>query len=234
VQRLEYDYLAPDSVQEMMDAIFYLRIATAGQFGDVYVHDVEHAKRKTLIRKPHRAIELFTDMINYYLVRCLIEWDVTSADVIPTPKAHTWTNLGGQLVTNRQLEVLLKAIEKGTIKSWDQVHAQYLTFDANYNQHKLEHALVCYCLVYDKTMTTIDWAGCIHQAIKTSGWMANQIVKSKEKDFINPFRRMMYNSQEEMDEVLGTLDSIPFLKTAHQDHLSFVKACRRRLKRIYS
>ncbi len=232
VQRLEFDYLAPDSIQEMTDAIFYLGIASAGKSGDIYGHGIENAKRKTLIRKPQRAIEVFTDLINYYLVRCLIDWDKTSPGAMPGPKAHTWTNLGGQLVTNRQLTALLKAIEKGTIKSWDQVHTQYLTFDHTYIQHKLEHALVCYCLVYDKTMATIDWSDCIQQAIKTSGWMVRQIIKSKEKDFINPFRKMMYDSQAEMDEVLGTLDSIPFLESANQDHLTFVKACRIRLKRI--
>ena len=74
----------------------------------------------------------------------------------------------------------------------------------------------------------------IKRSLKTNDWILAQILKSKKKDFVNPFRKMMYDTQEEMDTVLGTLENIPFLDAAKQDHLNFVSGCKELIKRFKS
>ncbi|MEP7323146.1 MAG: DUF4954 family protein [Saprospiraceae bacterium] len=233
VQPIEYEYLAPDSVEEMTRAILYLTEKMKGTSGDLYVDDIENNKRKTRIRKPVRAIEIFTDLINYYLVKTLIEWAAQNATkTIPEAKAHQWTNLGGQLVTTRQLNVLLQSVEKGSIGSWTEVHDQYIGMKDQYHQHKLEHALACYCKVFKIKQASLDWKLIIQKAVLMNDWILSQIIKSKSKDFVNPFRKMMYDTQEEMDSVLGTMDDIPFLNAARQDHLTFALESKQLLKKL--
>jgi hypothetical protein len=86
-----------------------------------------------------------------------------------------------------------------------------------YLQHKLEHALFCYHHVFKVNNHSINFSTGIQQALKTNDWILAQILRSKKKDFINPFRKMMYDTQEEMDTVLGTLENIPFLDAAKQE-----------------
>jgi hypothetical protein len=100
----------------MSNAIDYLSGKIKTETGDLYVGDIENAKRLTRIRKPSRAIEIFKELINYYLVRNLITWfEKDTNKVMPKAKTHHWMNLGGQLVTANQLEKLLSAIERGSI-----------------------------------------------------------------------------------------------------------------------
>ena len=80
----------------------------------------------------------------------------------------------------------------------------------------------------------MNWKETIKKALKANDWILAQIIKSKTKDFVNPFRKMMYDSQLEMDEVLGTIDDIPFLKSAEQDNHIFVKECKRLQKWVNS
>ena len=38
------------------------------------------------------------------------------------------------------------------------------------------------------------------------------ITRSREKDYNNPFRKMVYDSQEEMDKVMGSLSDNSFIR----------------------
>jgi hypothetical protein len=42
-------------------------------------------------------------------------------------------------------------------------------------------------------------------------WMSESIFTSRAKDYTNPFRKMMYSSQEEMDAVVGKLNDNTFI-----------------------
>ena len=41
--------------------------------------------------------------------------------------------------------------------------------------------------------------------------MVEHIYKSREKDYLNPFRLMVYGNEKEMDKVVGSLADNPFI-----------------------
>ena len=41
--------------------------------------------------------------------------------------------------------------------------------------------------------------------------MVENIYKSREKDYLNPFRLMVYGNEKEMDKVVGSLHDNPFI-----------------------
>ena len=228
-QTLEYEYLAPDTVGEMVEAIIYLQTQVPEEEGDMRLHTIENSKRTTRIRKPRRAIELFKQQIHYYLIKCLEEYQSVHPLPLPKPKYHSWVNLGGQLVTRVQLEKLLTGIESGRINSWDEVHQYYFDCNESYPRLKLEHALAAYLKSHGIKKIT-DWKSLLEKSLDLNEWIYQQIIKSKQKDFVNPFRKMMYENGEEMDAVLGRLEDIPFLKEAEIQHKNFILAVNKLLK----
>ena len=48
-------------------------------------------------------------------------------------------------------------------------------------------------------------------------------IESREKDFTDYYRCMPYESKEEMNAVLGTIDDSDFLKTLKKDTEKFTK-----------
>ena len=46
----------------------------------------------------------------------------------------------------------------------------------------------------------------------TAAWMVKGIYDSREKDYSNEFRKMMYDNQEEMDQVIGKLEDNSFIQ----------------------
>lgn len=221
-QYIEYDYLAPDSVQEMVYATLYLQPITFNN-EDLIVAGIENSKRRTRIRKPLRALEIFKSLIEYYLIQCLIDYNKLSIQRLPKAKPHHWHNVGGQLITHSDLQKFLADIENHKIKDWGGVHRFYKKSEESYVSQKFAHALFAYQTVFQlKSTAQIDWEKVKQNAKVTSQWMYDQIRKSKLKDFINPFRKMMYDTAQEMESVLGKYDDIAFFKEAKQIHEAFI------------
>ena len=61
----------------------------------------------------------------------------------------------------------------------------------------------------------------LQQAVDTRQWMLNGIESSRSKDYDNNFRKMMYDSQEEMDEVLGSYADNSFIKKEQAEFENF-------------
>ena len=68
----------------------------------------------------------------------------------------------------------------------------------------------------------------LEEAIVTRKWIAENVVKSREKDFTNPFRKMSYLNEAEMESVLGKLDENVFIK----EHKIEMKRFQMRVKKI--
>lgn len=90
-QYIEYDVLAPDTINEMFTALTEIETAVGRTFGthtaeaeqravgqqllqagsplpagEVLLHNVEFSKRKVILAKPYEAYQLYTRMIRYY------------------------------------------------------------------------------------------------------------------------------------------------------------------------
>ena len=46
--------------------------------------------------------------------------------------------------------------------------------------------------------------------------MTAGIFKAREKDYTNPFRKMVYDNNEEMNEVLGKLEDNSFIQSQYE------------------
>ncbi|MBS1936018.1 MAG: hypothetical protein JST96_18605 [Bacteroidetes bacterium] len=56
------------------------------------------------------------------------------------------------------------------------------------------------------------FATLLQQSITTREWMVKNIQDSRAKDYSNPFRKMVYDNQKEMDTVVGAFADNSFIK----------------------
>jgi len=128
----------------------------------------------------------------------------------------TFDNVGGQLILEDELQAVLNQIKAGTMDSWDDLHTWYHQASAAYPTERLRHAL----LAYAELLGSAPWLDnndgtwmntLLAETLDTKKWLYTQIAKSREKDYSNPFRQMVYGSAEEMDKVVGSLKDNAFI-----------------------
>jgi len=136
-----------------------------------------------------------------------------------------WLNIGGQLTPKKVLTELIRNIHDGKIKSWDEVHDFYKKNSAQYYIHKRQHAFASMLEVLKikpAKFTSKIFLQLLKQSVATKSWMVKDIYKSRAKDYANPFRQMVYESQNEMEKVVGKLKDNAFIRQ-QQDELAQYK-----------
>ncbi|OQP52113.1 DUF4954 domain-containing protein [Niastella yeongjuensis] len=255
-QTLEFSFLAPDSVNDLLQSLPLLakftgkawlkregntkkmtdeEIIAIGQVlldtKDPVVNELpvladgfENSKRPVRIIKVMRAYHLFKELVMYYLVQQLLEH--IRANNIKTheqlleslPSRATlapWMNVGGQLILRSEIDKLNKQIVAGKVKDWDAVHNFYVQQGKNYPMEKLAHAMAAVKEVFDinvKKASPAIMKSLLHQSITTREWMVKEIYESRAKDYRNPFRKMVYETTEAMNKVVGKLEDNSFIK----------------------
>ena len=63
----------------------------------------------------------------------------------------------------------------------------------------------------------------LKQVITTKEWMVKGIYDSRAKDYQNPFRQMVYETQKEMDKVTGKLSDNNFILQQQEEMQLFRK-----------
>jgi hypothetical protein len=66
----------------------------------------------------------------------------------------------------------------------------------------------------------------------TKEWMCKGIYSSREKDYTNPFRKMVYDTKAEMDEVTGKLENNSFIQQQLGELDTYKKEVKELLKKI--
>jgi GTPase len=95
------------------------------------------------------------------------------------------------------------------------VHAFYQTQTDKYLDKKNTHALYCLELIEGTSISGLshkklnEWLD-RYQAIKEE--ITQKIKSSREKDYTNPFRKMVYENQAEMDAIVGDLNDNSFIE----------------------
>ena len=56
----------------------------------------------------------------------------------------------------------------------------------------------------------------LQRSIATKQWMVKEIYESRAKDYRNPFRKMVYETPEAMNKVVGRLEDNTFIKQEQQ------------------
>jgi hypothetical protein len=60
--------------------------------------------------------------------------------------------------------------------------------------------------------------------------MVDNIFNSREKDYTNPFRMMVYENETEMDKVVGSLNDNPFILQEQQALSSYKRKVNKIIK----
>lgn len=239
VQRIEYDFLAPDSVNEMFSALHLMENAETDSNGNGILTGVENSHRITEVTNLAASIALYKELIVYYGVVHLMKMaelkGITNLENLIKefrPKVHEepWINLGGQLIQKKKVELLKENIRSGKIKSWQGVHDFYRKCGNEYDLEKSQHALASLLEIEKITPRAIHPARVkqwLAQALNTREWMARGVFESRKKDYTNPFRKMVYESEEQMNAVIGRLEDNPFIQLEQENLKAFQKSIKR-------
>jgi len=227
IQLIEYDYLAPDTINEIFDSLKMLEKLSPDKDGSASVTGWENTGRETSVIKVPQSVKLFRELVQYYgmctLLKHLKENDLENFDdfKISLPvkiQRSEWLNLGGQLMKISAVKKLKKDITANQLQSWNDVHARYREEGNEYAHDLLEHAYASLLEIRNitvKQFTPELFKTLLEEVIKTREWMTNGIFKAREKDYTNPFRKMVYENNEEMNKVLGKLEDNSFIQTQY-------------------
>jgi hypothetical protein len=268
LQHIEFDFLAPDSVNEIFTALDILRKAVAYAVKpalreesakvaiaegerllndpavdfrnlEVIVSGFECTNRPTQIIKAKEAYELYKKLVVYYGVEQLknfIEQHSISSfgdlqQALPRdPQRLEWQNIGGQLLSKPSLQKLLEEIKEGKINSWNEVHNFYQLNGKLYAGQKLHHALASLLEILETDNSGFSaerFSSLLQQAVEFKTWMVDKIFESRAKDYQNAFRKMVYDNEKEMEQVVGKLEDNVFINQQQEELKRFQQSIQR-------
>jgi hypothetical protein len=244
IQHLEYDYLAPDTINELFDSLQLLTALQPNEEGIAITTGWENTTRETEIVKVPQSIALFKELIRYYGTMQLLQhflnnkfkgFDGFKKTLSAKIQRSKWLNIGGQLIQQADIDTLKRNIKTNKIKSWAGVHDFYITEGDNYYDHKLHHAytsLLEILLITPRQFTADLFIQLLQEALVTRTWMCKGIYESRAKDYTNPFRKMAYDTMEEMNKVVGSLEDNSFIQQQTGELETFKKQVRSVTKKI--
>jgi hypothetical protein len=244
IQRIEYDYLAPDTVNELLTALALLKKLQPDAGDSAEIPGMENSRRKTVILKVSKAIALFTELIEFYVTRSLINHIQskginsfrTLCNALPRKKSlGKWVNVGGQLMREQDKLKLIEDVKKGRIASWDDMHDRYRMLGEQFESDRLNHAFSCLLeirKIQPSGFTSTLFKELILKSIATREWMVEGIYSSRERDYTNPFRTMVYDSRQEMDQVIGRFEDNPFILQQQTELEAYKKEARSIIRKM--
>jgi hypothetical protein len=265
LQEIEYDFLAPDSINEIMEALELLKKATAKAWAkknkkeikdkdltkageallekdseaikelEILAEGFENSQRKVQLVKVVEAYRIFKEMVIYYGTIQLIHfieqrnissWQKLVQSLPATPVRNQWKNIGGQLMPEAAVNSLIRNIRSGKTESWDEVHDFYDKKSNTYTTEKFQHAFASLLEILKLSPTKFSkkiFISLLQQAVATKEWMTKGIYESRAKDYKNPFRQMVYETEQEMEKVIGKLKDNSFIAQQQQAAVAFAK-----------
>jgi hypothetical protein len=260
---IEYDFLAPDSINEIFDALDIFKKSAAIAYAkkhnkpvdekkllkegqqllenkaeeisklEIIANGFENSKRKVHLLKATTAYHLYKELITYYgtmqLLDFIIKNKITSwqklTSLLPATALRTkWKNAGGQLMPEDAIASLMRSVRSGKINDWDGIHEFYAKKSSTYYADKFKHAWASLLEVTGltpKRFTKKIFNSLLDQALHTKQWMTDGIYESRAKDYENPFRQMVYDTEEEMEKVIGKLKDNSFINQQQEENNTF-------------
>ncbi|MCL2806302.1 MAG: DUF4954 family protein [Treponema sp.] len=250
IQRFESDYLAPDTAEEIITSLSHLEklLGEAGlsltdkndKDGNyvhfISCHDFEHSKRDQVIIRPYEAMDSYRQMLRYYAAKTTAEYfdsrpELNFSDLCKQlgnlhnsqNRIKDWVNIGGQIVPAFRVDELRKDINEGKYKTWDEIHRVYEQWAQAYPLDKCAHAWAV--LFQDRgnpiPPDILTFKKELAAALEIRTWIETHIYESREKDFLNPFKKATFRNPEEMEQVLGKTNNNPFIRVIQKESLLF-------------
>jgi hypothetical protein len=244
IQNIEYDYLAPDTVNEIFEAIKILSKLSSNENDCFYTDGFENSNRKAQIIKQPESLKLFSDLVVYYGATQLLKhnqknnfssFEELKKSISTKITRSKWINLGGQLMKVTDVEKIKHQIKTDKIQSWEQLHTMYKKIGNDYASDKLEHAytsLLEILNITSKQFTAEIFSNVLQNAVTIKEWMCKGIYESREKDYTNPFRKMVYDTKKEMEKVIGKIEDNSFIQQQAGELDNFKKKVKEIIKQI--
>ena len=270
IQIIETDPLAPDTMQEIMQALDRIIRLTLGYLrasGNEYLEgknteeeqlqaskDFLHqnpevdftledsiCQRKfgAVILKPVQAYKMYRKIVKYWATRTLMEFceslnqEMLTLEMVSKirtlPLFTEWENVGGQIIPSEKIRELFASIKTGELNSWAAVHEFYKLCSCAYDQYKVRYALYLLEQLYSRPIEefSVDLYRNVTDDVSIVAYdIYNASLKSREKDYKDYYRSMVYRSDEEMDNVIGPLEDNSFLRQLRADTEEFTTKIR--------
>jgi hypothetical protein len=264
VQNIEFDSLAPDTVEEIFNARLLLEIWTAKaklrqqsssitndekeliRIGreilsgtekemsrlEVLGENMEKSSRKVVILKTHKAYHAYADMVHYYSIKNLLDYlkknSKDSFEImckkLKNDRTTKWTNLGGQLIPEKDADRIRSDIGSGKFSDWKDIHNRYNLLWEQYPLEKQKHAYASLCaLIGTNDLSREQWNTALEKAVTIQEFIRDQVYISRKKDYDNKFRQNTYRNLAEMTAAIGTIEDNGFIKQVRSETEEFKK-----------
>lgn len=210
---------------------------------EVLGEEMEKSHRKVVILKPYEAYQAYKDMIIYYAMNNIVYYlEVHPKETfeqmckrLTNVRQREWVNMGGQLMTEDDLEKLIDDICDGTLDSWDDIHKRYDELWTKYQNDKLLHCYQALRFIYDKCpcLTKEIFADALDRGEKVVHYVCDQVYESRKKDYDNVIRNSTFRNMEERDAVNGRLDDNSFVRQIKENTekaICMINAARKLIK----
>jgi hypothetical protein len=245
IQHIETDYLAPDTVEEIIVALGLLEgwLGEAGfspgdMTGDmagvdetpdmrlIPCRNMEKGKRHQMIIKPLEAVAAYRQMLHWYAAKTIAAFFDARPDLDYRrlcnllaengAPSRSWVNIGGQIAPSFRVDQLRQEIGAGKYCNWDEIHQVYKLWHDEYPLDKARHAWAVLTL-----LGVGDGTSFLKQelaaSIETRRWISDQIYQNRLKDYRDPFRKATFRNNAEMEQVLGKLNENPFIRLSREE-----------------
>jgi len=204
---------------------------------EILAEGFEHSDRKVVLLKVQKAYDIYRRMIRFYGIRQLVNTlrGDPSIRSLPTRRRRkAWVNLGGQLVPEEAFSRFRSAIHKGRIRNWQEVHQFYAKQSERYEADLFGHAWASLLEISGLRgrLEMEDVRKLLREGIASFEWINEGILGSRRKDYENPFRRMVYEDEKEMEKVIGRLDENGFIRHQEQELDAFVREVKGILRKL--
>ncbi|MEM9019362.1 MAG: DUF4954 family protein [Planctomycetota bacterium] len=230
-QHVEFDALAPDTVEEIFAALRWLDEHT--DRGEVESRltpgSFEQGTRSAVIRNPARAAGAYRQMLMHYAMPNVLAFLESNPQGGREPldrlrelgegaRVTRWTNLGGQLVPTDDADALRADIRRGTLSSWDEIHGRYDALWRAYPLAKQRHAYATLLTLFEADqLSPAQWVRALEEAREIQRYVCDQVRATRAKDFDNPFRAATFDSEAERRAVVGTIDDNGFVNQVSEE-----------------
>lgn len=170
------------------------------------------------MRRPQVAWQAYRDMVIYFSFQAFIDYQASNehcSDLFSKLNHYCindmWVNMGGQLISGRNLEKLKSDIREGSLNSWNEIHHEYHTISETYLFEKACFARHALEIITNKTFNAELINDLVPTALKISEYVKNQTSKTRLKDYQSTSRKMMYENEKEMFAIIGNPNDNEFL-----------------------
>ena len=197
---------------------------------------IENSQREVHILKAYDAYHAYGDMLIHYAMSSIMDDENLTINDIRRMVAETrgskfekqWINLGGQLVTEEDLDILRQDICNGTLDTWNDIHHRYNELWERYPTDKLRHALYALCTILDTDVMTDDlWLQALSHEERIQRRISEQVYLSRKKDHDNSYRSATCRNAEEAQAIFGAPEDNKFVNLVREEMLINIRKIER-------